>query len=414
LGRYLAGELPDYQMSALLMAICFRGLSDVELERWTAALVDSGERWEFRDVPGFKVGKHSTGGVGDKVSLVLAPLLAALGLKMPKVSGRGLGHTGGTLDKLGSIPGFRMDLDRAAVARLLGEVGCAIGGQTARFVPLDRELYALRDVTATVESVPLIAASIMSKKIAEGLDALVLDVKTGAGALMRDPAEAEGLARVMIGLGQRFGLRAEAVLTAMDQPLGRAVGNALEVREAVRTLRGEGPEDLVEVTVELAAALLRMTGGAPETAAARARARRELEAGSALERFRRWVTAQGGDPRVVDEPDLLPRAPAVEDVRAACAGWVSGLDAREVGRIVVDLGGGRKKKTDAVDPAVGLVLERKVGDEVARGDRLATVHAARSWEAASAAARLTQLYEIGPERPEVPPMVRKRLAAPDV
>ncbi len=396
-------------MAALLMAIYFRGLSSAELERWTVALVDSGERWDFRDVPGPKVGKHSTGGVGDKVTLVLAPLLAALGLRLPKVSGRGLGHTGGTLDKLASIPGFRTDIDRETVGRVLREVGYVLAGQTASFVPLDRELYALRDVTGTVESLPLIAASVMSKKIAEGLDALVLDVKTGSGALLRDPAQAEELARVMLSLGRRFGLRAEAILTRMEQPLGRAVGNALEVREALDTLRGAGPADLLEVTLALAGSLLVMVGQAPDEEAARERLGRALADGSALERFRRSVAAQGGDPRVVDEPERLPRAPAVAEARASRDGWVCALDAREVGRLVGDLGGGRRKKNDAVDPAVGVVLERKVGDQIAAGERLATVHAATPEAARAAARRLTEIYAVGPERPEILPLVVKRV-----
>jgi pyrimidine-nucleoside phosphorylase len=409
LSRYRAGELPDYQMSALLMAIYFRGLSFAELERWTLALVDSGERWDFRDVPGPKVGKHSTGGVGDKTTLVLLPLLAALGLCLPKVSGRGLGHTGGTLDKLASIPGFRTDLDRPTVARLLREVGFALTGQTPSFVPLDGELYALRDVTGTVESQPLIAASIMSKKIAEGLDALVLDVKTGAGALMRDPARAEELARLMIALGRRFGLRAEAILTRMDQPLGRAVGNALEVREAIDALKGEGPADVIEVALALGASLLVSSGQAPDEASARSPLERALADGSALERFRRSVAAQGGDPRVVDDPARLPRSPATAAALARNGGWVRALDAREVGRLVVDLGGGRRAKTDVVDPGVGVVLDRKVGDSVAAGERLGQVHAATPAAAQVAARRLASIYEIGPERPDVPALVVKRV-----
>ncbi|MFN2432389.1 MAG: thymidine phosphorylase [Gemmatimonadota bacterium] len=410
---YLAGEVPEYQMSALLMAIVFRGMTDAELDRWTRRLVDSGERWDWSPVEGAKVDKHSTGGVGDKVSLVLAPLAAALGLKVPMVSGRGLGHTGGTLDKLEVIPGLRTDLDRSDVARLLDEAGFAMGGQTAAFAPLDRELYALRDVTATVESVPLIAASIISKKVAEGLDALVLDVKTGSGAFLRERARAEELARRMIGLARRMGLRAEALLTAMDQPLGRAVGHALEVREALEALRGEGPEDLREVTVALTSRLLAMTarpaakatdGGATSERRAggpggSAAIHRALEDGSALERFRRMVEGQGGDPRVVDDPGRLPAAPAVVEARAPAAGWVQRLDAREVGMLVLELGGGRRRKGDEIDLAVGVVLDRKVGDEVRPGERLARVHAASEAAAQRGARRLAEIYVVGEERP---------------
>ncbi|HEY7461268.1 MAG TPA: thymidine phosphorylase [Gemmatimonadota bacterium] len=409
LSRFLTGEVPDYQMAAMLMAVFFRGLSPNELERWTLALVQSGERWDFRRVTGPKVGKHSTGGVGDKVTLVLAPLVAAVGLKMPKVSGRGLGHTGGTLDKLASIPGFRTDLDRAAVERLLNDVGYALAGQSDSFVPLDRDLYALRDVTGTVESLPLVAASVMSKKIAEGLDAVVLDVKTGAGALLSDPERAEALARAMLGLAGRFGLRAEALMTRMDEPLGRAVGNALEVREAIETLAGRGPADVLEVAMALGSSLLVQTGAAPDDDAARARLRWVLEDGSALERFRLSVAGQGGDPAVVDDPGRLPRAPASAEARAPRAGRVRGLDAREVGRLVVALGGGRLRKTDAIDPSVGVVLEQKVGDEVETGGRLATVHAATPEAALGAAQRLAELYDIGPEPLKRPPLVLKRI-----
>jgi pyrimidine-nucleoside phosphorylase len=410
LDGYLAGEVPEYQMSALLMAILFRGLTTAELDRWTTKLIDSGERWDFAGVPGPKVDKHSTGGVGDTVSLVLAPLAASLGLKVPMVSGRGLGHTGGTLDKLECIPGLRTDLDRGEFERLLLDVGFAMGGQTASFAPLDRELYALRDVTATVESVPLIAASILSKKVAEGLDALILDVKTGSGAFLREPSAAEELARVMIDLGRRFGLRAEALLTGMEAPLGRAVGHALELREAVDTLRGRGPSDLVEVTLALTARLLVMTG-TPSEEEARARAAAALEDGSALERFRRWVAAQGGDPRVVDEPGRLPTARVVVEIRAPRAGFVRALDAGEVGLLVLDLGGGRRRKGDAIDPAVGVVLDVTVGGEVARGDRLAVVHASSHDAGELAARRLARLYQIGEEPPEISQIVRQRVIA---
>jgi pyrimidine-nucleoside phosphorylase len=401
-------------MSAFLMAVCLRGLTDAELEHWTARLIDSGERWEWSGVPGPKVGKHSTGGVGDKVSLVLAPVVAALGLRMPKVSGRGLGHTGGTLDKAAAIPGLRVNLDHADVERLLLDAGFAIGGQTARFAPLDGRLYALRDVTGTVESVPLIAASIVSKKVAEGLDALVLDVKVGSGAFLADEAAGEDLARTMIRLAGRFGLRAEALLTSMEQPLGRAVGNALEVREAIDALRGAGPADLVEVVLALAVRLQVAAGVERDDEAARRRAAAALADGSALERFRRWIAGQRGDARVVDDPSRLAAAPVRREVRASRAGFVSRLDAREVGLLVVRLGGGRRTKADRVDPAVGVVLERKLGDPVAAGDLLATVHAASGPAADDAASDLGLLYGIAGEPPSTVPLVRRRIGAEGV
>jgi pyrimidine-nucleoside phosphorylase len=414
LDGYLADEVPDYQMAAFLMAVCLRGLTDAELERWTARLVESGERWDWSGVPGPKVGKHSTGGVGDKVSLVLAPVVAALGLRMPKVSGRGLAHTGGTLDKVKAIPGLRVNLRRSDVERLLLDAGYAIGGQTAEFTPLDGRLYALRDVTGTVESLPLIAASIVSKKVAEGLDALVLDVKVGSGAFLASEDAAVELARTMIRLSARFGLQAEAVLTSMEEPLGHAVGNALEVREAIGALRGEGPADLVEVVLALAERLVVAAGAESDPQAARRRAAAALTDGSALERFRRWVAGQGGDPRVVDDPSRLPAAAATGEVRAPRGGFVSRLDARDVGLLVVRLGGGRRTKADRVDPEVGVVLERKLGDRVVPGDLLATVHAASPEAAAEAAAELGAIYETAEEPPPSVPRVRRRIGVGDV
>ncbi|MBA2565582.1 MAG: thymidine phosphorylase, partial [Gemmatimonadetes bacterium] len=391
---YARGDVAEYQMSALLMAICFRGLTDAELDRWTARLIDSGERWEWSGVPGVRVDKHSTGGVGDKVSLVLGPVVAELGLQVPMIAGRGLGHTGGTIDKVESIPGLRTALDREDCGRLLAEVGFAIGSQTARLAPLDGELYALRDVTATVESVPLIAASIVAKKVAEGLDALVLDVKVGTGAFLPEQDAASELAERMVDLAARLGLPAEAVLTRMDEPLGSAIGNALEVREAVETLRGNGPSDVVEITAELGARMLVLADSKSDIPRARERVASVLSGGAALERFRRWVAAQGGDPRVVDEPERLPAAPVRTEALAAADGYLQSLDAREIGLLVVELGGGRTRKGDSVDPSVGVVLDRKPGDAVTRGERLATVHAANSAAGAGAARRIAALARI--------------------
>jgi pyrimidine-nucleoside phosphorylase len=409
LRRYMAGEMPDYQMSALLMAIYFRGMTASELDQWTESLIGSGERWSWSHLAGPIVDKHSTGGVGDKVSLLLAPLLAALGLKVPMVSGRALGHTGGTLDKLESIPGLRTALSRNDFERLLTRVGFAMGGQTPTFVPLDGALYALRDVTATVESVPLIAASIMSKKVAEGVQHLVLDVKVGAGAFLPDSASAEELARVMIALGRRHGVHAEALLTSMEQPLGRTAGNALEIQETIATLLGKGPADLVEVTLALAARLLVMTGACRDESVAVERARAALADGSALEVFRRWIPEQDGDPRVIDDLGLLPGAPVRVEVRASRGGYVQSLDARKVGELVVRLGGGRQRKGDKIDPAVGFVFDRKVGDEVAAGDRLATVHASKSADAELAVRELSQAYVIDDDLPPGKPLILKHI-----
>jgi thymidine phosphorylase len=362
IGAYAAGEVADEAMSALLMAICWRGLSPRELARWTAAMIASGERLDLTGLSRPTVDKHSTGGVGDKVSLVLAPLVAACGAAVPQLSGRGLGHTGGTLDKLESIPGWRADLGVAEMRAQLEAVGCVICAAGAGLAPADRKLYALRDVTGTVESIPLIAASIMSKKIAEGTAALVLDVKVGAGAFMPDLPQARQLATTMVGLGRDHGVAVTAVLTAMDSPLGRAVGNALEVTESVETLGGGGPADLREVTLVLAREMLLAAGIDADPAAA-------LDGGSALAVWERMIAAQGGDPGAI-----LPTARHVDTLTADRAGVVSRLDARGVGVAAWRLGAGRARKEDAVDPAAGIVCWVRPGDEVARGDVLLELH----------------------------------------
>lgn len=374
-GGIATGAVPDYQWAALCMAILWRGMSRAETAALVDAMLHSGTALDLSDIPGPKVDKHSTGGVGDKTSLVVAPVAAACGLTVPMVSGRGLGHTGGTLDKLESIPGFRVDLDVAAYRRVARECGLVLVGQTAEIAPADRVLYALRDATATVESIPLITASILAKKLAEGIDALVLDVKTGDGAFMSREADARRLAESLAGIGRELGKPVRALLTDMDAPLGRAVGNALEVREGVACLTGGGPADLREVSVELAAEMLLIGGVAPDLEAARGRCRRALADGSALDRFRRVVAAQGGDPAVCDDPDgVLPRPRAVTPFRIDRPGFITRLLAWPVGQASMLLGAGRPRVDAAVDPAAGIVLHRQVGEPVAAGDVVAELH----------------------------------------
>jgi pyrimidine-nucleoside phosphorylase len=369
-----AGTLPDYQASALLMAILLRGMNAEETEWLTDGMVHSGLRVDLSDVPGLKVDKHSTGGVGDKSSLVIAPLVAACGGVVPMMSGRGLGHTGGTLDKLESIPGFRVNLSLDEMKAALAAVGCAMIGQTSRIAPADKKLYALRDVTATVESIPLITASIMSKKIAEGIGALVLDVKTGSGAFMKSEADSRRLAESLVSVGNASGVRTEAVITAMDAPLGAAAGNALEVIESIQVLQGSGPADLIEVTLELAARMLVLGGAAADRDEGRASARAAIASGAALERFRRMVETQGGDPRIVEDHTRLPRSPERHLVTAPRGGYVARLDAELVGRACVALGAGRDRVDDTIDPAVGVLIKAKPGDSVRSGDGVLELH----------------------------------------
>jgi pyrimidine-nucleoside phosphorylase len=369
-----SGSLPDYQAAALLMAIVVRGMGAEETAWLTDAMVRSGTRVDLSAIPGVKVDKHSTGGVGDKTSLVLAPLAAACGVPVPMMSGRGLGHTGGTLDKLEAIPGFRVSLSLEEMRDALRAVGCAMIGQTAQIAPADKKLYALRDVTATVESIPLISASIMSKKIAEGIDALVLDVKTGRGAFMKTEADSRRLAESLVSIGNASGVRTEAVITAMEQPLGRAVGNALEVVECLDVLKGGGPRDLIEVSIELTARMLTAGGVASDRVTGERKAREAIASGAGLERFRRIIEQQGGDPRVVDDYDRLPKAPARMVVTAPQSGYIARLDAELIGRASVTLGAGRDRVEDAIDPAVGIMVVAKVGDQVRAGDPVLELH----------------------------------------
>jgi pyrimidine-nucleoside phosphorylase len=399
-------EIPDYQLAAFLMAVYFRGLSPRETYALTDAMVASGETIDLQGEIGRAVAdKHSTGGVGDKASLVVGPLVAACGVPFGKMSGRGLGHTGGTLDKLEAIPGFRVELSRDEFVRQVREIGLAVIGQTAELVPADKRLYALRDVTATVENVSLIAASIMSKKIAAGANAIVLDVKVGDGAFMKSLGDARALAEAMLELGRRADRRVVCELTDMDQPLGRAVGNALEIREALATLRGDGPSDLTELAVASAAHLVALCDGAPEDAA-RSRTEDALRDGSALRAYERWVRAQGGDP----DEDALPRARLIRTVAADRGGYVGRLGALAVGVAAMRLGAGRVTKDDRIDHAVGIVCLKKRGDRVQPGEVVAEVHAEDEAAAEAAAADVVAAYDIVDEEPATSGVILDTLA----
>jgi len=392
---YVAGQVPDYQMSALLMAIYFRGLEPAELAALTDTMIDSGDRLRFDGLGRPVADKHSTGGVGDKVSLLLAPMVASCGVAVPMMSGRGLGHTGGTLDKLESIPGFRTNLTLREAKAQIERLGCCMLGQTPEVAPADKRMYALRDVTATVESIPLIAASIMSKKLAEGLNGLVLDVKTGSGAFLTDLAKSSELARTMIGLGEARGCPTVALLTAMDRPLGRACGNALEMEEAIEGLRGGGPSDLMEVTYALAAEMLVLVRAASGLREARAQLEAAVASGRALETFARVIEAQGGNPAVIEDPGVLPQARAVEVYRAEASGVVAAVEPRRSGRAIIELGGGRQAVEDAVDPTVGFVVTVKPGDPVRAGEPIASIFAKDEAGITSGTAALREAIVIG-------------------
>lgn len=373
IAEYTADRIPDYQLSAFLMAVMFRGMTGAELAAWTDAMLHSGDVLDLSGTDRPKIDKHSTGGVGDKISIPLAPIVVACGIAVPMMSGRGLGHTGGTLDKLETIPGFRTRLDPDVFARQLDDIGLVLGGQSETLVPADRRIYALRDASGTVRSVPLISSSIMSKKLAEDLDGLVLDVKIGSGAFMKDVASGNELARTMVGIGKSHDTPVVGLLTDMDQPLGYEIGNANEVVESIATLRGEGPKDVTELTMHLGEEML-LLGGVERD---RGDARRHLEAavtsGAAMDIFARVIEAQGGDPRVLDDPSMLPAADRIHMIVADRSGFVERCDALAVGRSAVRLGAGRQAKEDEVDPGVGITLHAKVGDEVAHGAPLAAV-----------------------------------------
>ncbi len=373
IARYTADDLPDYQMSALLMAVVFQGMTPDELAVWTEAMLHSGDVLDFSHVDAPKVDKHSTGGVGDKASIPLAPMVAACGVAVPMMSGRGLGHTGGTLDKLESIPGFTTALDPKRFASVLERHGMVLAGQSETLVPADRRIYALRDATGTVPSIPLISSSIMSKKLAEGLDALVLDVKVGSGAFMKDEARAVELASTMVGIGASHGTPVHAVLTDMSQPLGRTVGNANEIAESLDVLEGTGPADITELVLLLGAMMLVAAGAASDETEARRRLEDVVASGAAMERFMEVIEAQGGDPRICHDRTLLPRARSEHDIIAGNTGTVATCDALEIGKAGVRLGAGRQRKEDPVDAAVGITIHTRIGDHVSAGDRLATI-----------------------------------------
>ena len=399
------GSLPDYQVAALLMAILLRGMSTEETAALTDAMVRSGVRMEYPDIAATPVDKHSTGGVGDKTSLILAPLAAACGAFVPMMSGRGLGHTGGTLDKLEAIPGFRTALSLGELRAALSAVGCALVGQTSEIAPADRKLYALRDVTATVESIPLICASIMSKKIAEGIGGLVLDVKTGAGAFMKTPEDARRLAESLVSIGRASGVRTEALITSMDAPLGRMVGNSLEVIESVETLKGRGPADLEGLSVLLASRMLIAAGVQPDDASAEAAVRKALGSGAGLEKLRRIIEFQGGDPAIIDDYGRLPSAPDRQRVPAPRSGYVTALHAERIGRAAVALGAGRGKLDDVIDPGVGVEVLVPPGGRVTEGEPVLMVHHRGGRGLEHAAPLLAAAVQIGAAAPSLRPLV---------
>jgi len=406
---YTRGEVAPEQMSALTMAIFFKGMRSDELGFWTDAMLKSGQVLDLSDVAGIKVDKHSTGGVGDKISLPLAPAVAACGVPVPMVSGRGLGHTGGTLDKLQSIPGFRVDLSVEDYRRLVRDVGACLIGQTKEIAPADKKLYALRDVTATVDCIPLIASSIMSKKMAEGIDALVLDVKFGSGAFMKKREDARTLAETMRGIGSALGKKVTAYLTNMDQPLGLAVGNALEVMESVDVLRGGGPADIVELTVALGAEMLLLGGKAATLEEGALKIRTSLNDGSALKKFADITRAQHGNPAALTDWKLLPAAPDRQELASEADGFVVAMDAEAVGLAAMDLGAGRARSEDEVDPAVGLMLRAKVGDAVKKGQPLVEIHHRGGKGLQSCVDRLRRAYTVGTQRPATQPLIAERL-----
>jgi pyrimidine-nucleoside phosphorylase len=404
---YTNAEIPDYQVSAWLMAVVLNGMTRPETAALTDAMLHSGDVLDLSDLPAKKVDKHSTGGVGDKTSLVLAPLAAAAGIAVPMISGRGLGHTGGTLDKLEAIPGFNVNLPVADFRRVLATCGCCMIGQTAEIAPADRKLYALRDVTGTVESPYLICASIMSKKLAEGIDALVLDVKTGSGAFMKSEKDAAFLAQLMVETGERMGKQVVALITDMDQPLGNMIGNALEVVECVEVLQGKGPEDLRELCLELAGWMLHLGGASKSVAEGKQQSAKLISSGQALEKFRQMIELQGGDARVIDDHSLLPQAQHTVQIAGTKAGYIASMQCEQVGTACVILGGGRERKEDSVDPSVGIVLHKKVGDRIAVGEPLATIHYNSEAKAARAQQLIEASCEIAPTAPAKRPMVHR-------
>lgn len=401
---YTRGDIPDYQMSAWAMAVFFRGMTPRETASLTMAMASSGDQADLSRIRGVKVDKHSTGGVGDTTTLVVAPLVAAAGIPVAKMSGRGLGHTGGTIDKLESIPGFRAELSADEFVDQVNRIGLAVIGQSGNLTPADKKLYSLRDVTGTVNSIPLIASSIMSKKIAAGADAIVLDVKIGSGAFMKSIEEARRLAEAMVEIGRSVGRRTVAVISDMDQPLGFAVGNALEIREAIDTLRGEGPEDLTRLALTLGAHMVALGGSARDHEEAYAKLERHLLRGDALEKFRQFIAAQGGNTEAVDRPELLPQAKYRIEVPAPADGHVHAIRAEEIGLAAMMLGAGRATKESVIDPAVGVRLEKKIGDAVRRGETIAVIHANRE-NVTDIRSKIERAFDICPEPREKPRLI---------
>lgn len=408
--EYTDGRIPDYQMSALLMAICFQGLDKEETYELTMAMARSGEMLDLSQIQGIKVDKHSTGGVGDKTSLVLTPIVASLGIPVAKMSGRGLGHTGGTIDKLESIPGFSTQLEDDAFEEQVNSIGISIMGQTKDLAPADKLLYALRDVTATVDQISLIASSIMSKKLAAGADAILLDVKTGSGAFMKEESDAIQLAKEMVEIGKSAGRKMTAVITNMDEPLGMAVGNILEVKEAIDTLKGNGPDDFVELIETLASHMLILGGAAKDFDEGLMRVRESIQSGKALDKFKQFVAAQGGDTKYIDHPELFEQADIIEEIRSEQDGFVGSIDAQEMGICSLILGGGRETKESVIDPTVGLVFSKKVADPVKKGDVLATIYGNDEEKVKRAVLHFKENYHIIEEKPTKPIMIREVLS----
>ncbi|HUG31577.1 MAG TPA: thymidine phosphorylase [Acidimicrobiia bacterium] len=407
IAAYTDGSVPDYQMAAMAMAILFNGMGPDELATWTKAMLHSGDLMDFSQISARKVDKHSTGGVGDKISIPLAPLVAACGVAVPMMSGRGLGHTGGTLDKLESIPGFTTGLDPERFTEILTRHGLVLAGQSATLAPADQKLYALRDTSGTVPSIPLISSSIMSKKLAEGVDGLLLDVKTGAGAVMKEIGQSRELARTMVGIGESYGVNTIAFITSMEQPLGSEVGNANEIMESIEVLRGEGPQDVTELTMTFAKAMLILGGidGGQE------RLDQAIESGAALDKFIEVTIAHGGDPKVIEDPSLLARAPHEAVVAAPYEGYVTRCDALTIGSAAVRLGAGRAHKDDTIDPGVGISVVAKLGESVSAGDPLAVVRYSDESRWASQRHHLASAWEISNENVEPPRLVIERIEA---
>jgi pyrimidine-nucleoside phosphorylase/thymidine phosphorylase len=397
---YTNGDIPDYQMSAFLMAVYFSGMTDREVSRLTECMLRSGDTVDLSAVPGVKVDKHSTGGVGDKTSLIVAPIAAAVGVVVPMISGRALGHTGGTLDKLESIPGLRTNLTTEEFQKQLSEIGLCFIGQTDRLAPADGKLYSLRDVTATVESIPLISSSIMSKKLAEGVDALVLDVKVGNGAFMKKQVDARRLAQTMVGIGRRMDKKVQALITDMSQPLGYAVGNALEVMEASQTLQNAGPTDLTKLSIELAARMIFLGKKATSLDDARRMAEQAIVDGSGYKKLKQAVAAQGGNPQALDKFELLPNATGMREIASPRGGYVTSIDAEDIGAASNMIGAGRDKKEDAIDPAVGIILEVKVGEKVDAGSVLCRLYYTKEDHVEEAAGMVEDAFRISAQKPD--------------